>query len=269
MARTVFYISDGTGITAETLGHSLMTQFDQVHFKAHTLPYIDREEKALGVVDRINCAYQLDGVKPIVFSTIVKPEIQSIITSSNCLVIDFFKSFIGTLEQELKTLAQPAVGLSHAVTDMEEYNLRMEAVNFTLQCDDGVSVKAYHSADLILMGPSRTGKTPTCLYLALQFGIRAANFPLTEDELIVPVLPTVLEPFRDRLFGLTIAADRLHQIRTKRRPNSPYASLPQCEKEINAATLLYRNENIPTLNSTFLSIEELSTHILSTFGLRR
>lgn len=269
VTRTVFYISDGTGISAETLGHSLITQFDQIPFRSHTLPYIDSQEKARAVVAQINAIYVKEELRPIIFSTIVKPEISSIIAASPALVIDFFQSFIGSLEQELNVTSQSVVGLSHRVLDEERYNTRIEAVNYALECDDGIGLKAYSSADVILLGVSRTGKTPTCLYLALQYGIRAANYPLTEEDLQLPVLPKALQAFRKRLFGLTIAPDRLQQIRSKRRPNSAYASLSQCEAEINAASRLYRQENIASLNSTYLSVEELSAHILTALGLRK
>lgn len=269
MTRTIYYISDGTGISAEALGHSLITQFEQLVFQSYTLPYINTKEKAEAVVARINHSYDADGVRPIVFSTFVKPEIRTIIAASHGLVIDFFQSFIGTLEHELQKPAREVVGLSHGVVDEEQYNTRMEAVNFALQCDDGIGATAYKTADVILLGVSRTGKTPTCLYLALQFGIRAANFPLTEEDLGTPILPKALLPYRRRLVGLTITPDRLQQIRSKRRPDSRYSSLAQCEHEINAAIHLYRSEQIAYLNSTHLSIEELSTHILEMAGLRR
>lgn len=268
MTRTVFYISDGTGLSAEALGHSLMTQFQSIPFQSFTLPYIDSEEKAEEAAQHINKSFNSSQGRPIVFSTIVKSEIRAIIKASQGFVIDFFQAFIGNLEEELKVSAANTVGLSHAVKDVDQYNSRIEAVHFALQCDDGVNLQAYQSADLILLGVSRTGKTPTCLYLALQFGIRAANYPLTEEDLNASLLPKSLLAHRERLFGLTISADRLQAIRTKRRPNTPYASMEQCKAEINKALTLYNHEKIPYLDSTQLSIEELSVHILRLTGLR-
>lgn len=269
MSRSVYYISDGTGISAETLGHSLITQFQKISFQSHTLPYIDNEEKAKSAVDRINESFNSSNERPIVFSTIVKPQIRSIISSSHGYVIDFFQSFIGPLEHELNTPSMPAVGLSHAVKNPEQYNLRIEAVNFAMNSDDGINFEAYKTADIILLGVSRSGKTPTCLYLALQFGIRAANFPLTEETLHAFELPAALLPHRSRLFGLTIDPERLHDIRSKRRPNSHYASLPQCNEEVHKAESLFLKEKLPFLNSTMLSVEELSAHILTKARLRR
>lgn len=272
MTRTVYYISDGTGISAEALGHSLMTQFDQVSFQSITLPYIDTEEKAKQAVSKINESGRLDNIRPIVFSTIVKPEIRRVIRESQGLCIDFFHSFIGTLEEELNIKASELVGLTHGVGDQDQYNTRIEAVNYSLHTDDGINTSAYKTADIILLGVSRTGKTPTCLYLALQHGIRAANYPLTPEDLgntSIPVLPSILHAFRDRLFGLTISSDRLHQIRLGRRPESQYASINQCKEEIHFSESLFQKEKIPYLNSTDLSIEELSTHILLKAELKR
>jgi len=269
MIRTLYYISDGTGISAETLGRSLITQFEQITFQSYTLPYIDTEAKAYAAIAKINQTYAEDHTRPIIFSTIVKPEIRHIIASSQGLVIDFFHSFIGALEEELQMPAQSAVGLSHAVINREKYNTRIDAVDFSLQCDDGINLKAYGMADIILLGASRTGKTPTCLYLAMQYGIRAANFPLTDEDLQNPMLPKVLAPHRNKLFGLIISAERLHQIRMKRLPDSRYASMAQCETELNVIAQMYRLEGVPHLNSTELSIEELSTRILALMDLKR
>lgn len=269
MTRTVFYISDGTGLSVEALGHSLMTQFDSLSFQSFTLPYIDSELKAKEAVQYINRCFEQGQERPIVFSTIVKPNIRDIIKSSQAFVIDFFQAFIGNLEKELGISAANTVGLSHAVKDTEQYNSRIDAVHYALQCDDGVNLQAYQSADIILIGVSRTGKTPTCLYLALQFGIRAANYPLTEEDLSASTLPKALLAYKERLFGLTISKERLHSIRNKRRPNTPYSSLEQCKVEINQALALYKNDSIPFLDSTQLSIEELSVHILRLTGLKR
>jgi len=269
MGRTVFYISDGTGISAETLGHSLITQFQNVLIQSHTLPYIDTEEKATQAVEHINKSYNLDNEKPIVFSTIVKPNVRNIIANSHSFVIDFFQSHLGSLEKELGMPSSQAVGLSHAVQDIERYNSRMDAVQFALRCDDGVHTEGYKTADIILLGVSRCGKTPTCLYLALQYGIRAANYPLTEETLHALHLIESLQTHRERLFGLTISPERLHDIRSKRRPNSQYASLMQCREEIHRSETLFHKEKIPYLNSTTLSIEELSAHIMASAELRR
>jgi regulator of PEP synthase PpsR (kinase-PPPase family) len=268
--RTVFFVSDRTGITAETLGHSMMTQFDGVEFSYTRLPFLDTAEKMAEAVQRINAVMDDDGMKPIVFSTLVNTELlDQIRRDCKGVVLDFFDAFNAPLEAELGIKASHVMGRSHGMGNFANYTARIEALNFALNNDDGVTTRNYSAADIILIGVSRSGKTPTSLFLALQFGIHAANYPLTEEDLQVRALPEVLRPFRDKLFGLTIDPDRLQQIRSERRPNSRYANSSQCQLEVDAVESLYRKENIRFLNTTHMSIEEISTTILQTAGLKR
>lgn len=265
--RTVFFVSDRTGITAETLGLSLLSQFEAMHFTQVTLPFIDSIEKANEATQRINQSKLTDGERPLVFSTIVPPEVRTVLKNADAYVIDYFDSFISGLEKELNLAAMPVMGKAHGVG--HTYNTRIEAVNYALTYDDGAKTSGYSSADVILIGVSRSGKTPTCLYLAMQFGLRAANYPLTEEDLDHPGLPNILVPYRKKLFGLTISAERLQAIRTHRKPDSRYATLKQCEQEVKAIENLYIQENIPYLNSTDLSIEELATKMIVMAGIER
>jgi len=267
--RTVFFLSDRTGITAETLGLSLISQFEDVHFSQVTLPFIDSIEKAADATNRINQCVANQGDKPIVFSTILDPSIRKVLERSDAYYIDFFKTFLPGLETELKIPSANVTGRIHSAGDPHAYNTRIEAVNYALNYDDGARTSGYDSADVILVGVSRCGKTPTCLYLAMQFGIRAANYPLTEDDLHVTTLPKMLRPHRQKLFGLTIDAKRLHAIRSSRSPNSTYATLQQCEREVKAVEDLFHHENIPFLSSTNLSIEELATKLMVISGIER
>lgn len=268
--RTVFFVSDRTGITAETLGHSMMTQFDGVEFSYTRLPFLDTAEKMAEAVQRINAVMDDDGMKPIVFSTLVNTELlDQIRRDCKGVVLDFFDAFNAPLEAELGIKASHVMGRSHGMGNFANYTARIEALNFALNNDDGVTTRNYSAADIILIGVSRSGKTPTSLFLALQFGIHAANYPLTEEDLQVRALPEVLRPFRDKLFGLTIDPDRLQQIRSERRPNSRYANSSQCQLEVDAVESLYRKEGIRFLNTTHMSIEEISTTILQTAGLKR
>ena len=267
--RPVFYVSDRTGITVETLGHTLLTQFEGTSFEILTLPYVDTPEKARAAAARIEDAGRRRGVRPIVFSTLVDPAVRRIVLGCDALGIDFFEAFIGPLERELQTRSTEAVGRTHGLSDPDRYGVRMDAVNFALGTDDGIAVQEYAQADVIVTGVSRSGKTPTCLYLALQFGIRAANYPVTEEELDVLRLPAALVPHRARLFGLTIDPQRLHQIRSARRPDSRYASLRQCQYEVGQVEALYRKEGIPHVNTTRQSVEEIATHIVHEAGLLR
>jgi hypothetical protein len=267
--RTVFFISDGTGITAEALGHSLLTQFEGVKFNHVSIPFVKTAEKAAECVPRIVRAGQLDGVRPIVFTTLVSPEIGKALRGADALYMDFFETFIGPLETEIGTISTHTIGRSHSAKDGGDYNHRIEAINFALAHDDGLSSKELNVADVVLVGVSRSGKTPTSLYLALQFGIKAANYPLIPEDFERMALPRALPAHRRKLFGLTIDPQRLHQIRTERRPNSTYASAANCRFEVQQAETLMRREELRVLNSTTKSIEEIATQIMQDMKLER
>lgn len=268
MKRTVFFISDGTGITAETLGHSLLTQFADIPFEKITVPYIDTPTKAEETVLQINHTAE-HGLKPLIFATLVNPEIRTILAKSKGLLFDFFKTFLDPLEAELQTRSSHSIGRMHGMVDYNAYMTRINAVNYALSHDDGLSTQNYSKADLILMGVSRCGKTPTCLYLALQFGLYAANYPFTEEDMGNPGLPQALTAYRAKIFGLTIEPERLHKIREERRPNSRYSSTVQCHDEIKKMEALLIKEKIPYLNTTTRSIEEIATSILAKLNIKR
>ena len=261
--RAAFFVSDRTGITAEMLGHSLLTQFNEtVRFQEVTLPFVDTVEKAQEIVARINETAESDGVRPIVISTLVNSEIAAIVGMANALFLDCFEIFISPLEKELGFRASHAIGRSHSVSDLVNYYHRIDAVNYALGHDDGVATRDLADADIILVGVSRSGKTPTCLYMAMQFGIRAANYPLVPEDFSTMQLPGQVRPLRSRLRGLTIKPERLQQIRNERRPGSKYATLENCEFEVREAEALMRQEGIPYLDATSKSVEELATTIL-------
>lgn len=259
--RTVFFVSDGTGITAEAFGHSVITQFD-LKFKQVRLPFIDDIEKAEDAVRKINEACETTGNRPIVFSTLVKPELATVIFRSKGLHMDLIQTFVAPLEEELGIKSTHTVGRSHNIADTEEYKNRIEAINFSLAHDDGQSNKNLSLADVILVGVSRSGKTPTTLYLAMQYGIKAANYPLIPDDFERGKLPSALPAFKGKIFGLSIAPERLSEIRNERRPGSKYASLENCRYEVNEAEAMMKREGIRWLSSTAKSIEEIATTIL-------
>lgn len=271
MKRSVFFLSDRTGITAEILGHSLLTQFEGIEFEQHNMPFIDNSEKVEKAILQINQAASEDGVRPLLFCTLLNDEIREEI-GQRCegLLLDFFETFINPLEQELETISAHAIGRSHAIRQYANYKERIEAVNFALKNDDGSAMNDYKGADIILVGVSRSGKTPTCLYLALQYGIRAANYPLTDDDFERSRnLPPMLQNYRDKLFGLTIDPSRLEGVRQERRPDSRYASYGQCQYEIREAESLYRRERVQYLDTSKVSIEEIATTIIDQYGLQR
>jgi hypothetical protein len=269
MKRTVFFISDGTGITAANLGQSLLTQFDGIQFETITIPYVNSIEKANQVVAKIEHVFRAEGKKPLVFATFVNPDIHQIIVTSPALILDFFKIFIGPLEEELGEKSSHTVGRAHGLKNYEDYMIRINAVNYTLSNDDGANIHDYNESDVILIGVSRCGKTPTCLYMALHFGLRAANYPLTSDDLSQLHLPKFLKNFRHKIFGLTIEPQRLHHIRQERRPHSDYSSRARCQREINEALTLFKNEKIPYLDTTHRSIEEIAAEIIAQTGVKK
>jgi regulator of PEP synthase PpsR (kinase-PPPase family) len=260
--KQVFFVSDRTGITVEALGSSLLTQFAEMDFTRVTLPFIDSVDKARDVVAQVNGAFRETGQRPLVFSSIVDDAVRTEINKADGLVLDVFERFIVPLENELGTKSLHAVGKSHSVSNVKDYNHRIEAINYTLSHDDGVTHRGLEEADIVLVGVSRSGKTPTCLYLAMQFGIKAANYPLIPEDLEANRLPPSLLPLKQKVWGLSIAPERLHQIRTERRPDSTYADLENCRYEVAAAEKLMRQAQIPFMDSTTKSIEEIATHML-------
>ena len=260
-SNTVFFVSDDTGITAETFGHAVLSQFD-MRFRQIRLPFIDTIDKAHDAARKINEAFAADGQRPIVFSTLVKPDLSAVIRTASGMHMDLIQTFVAPLEQELGVKSTHTIGRSHNIVDSQEYKARIEAINFSLAHDDGQSHKNLASADIILVGVSRSGKTPTSLYLAMQYGIKAANYPLIPDDFERGKLPSSLQVFRDKIFGLSITPERLSEIRHERRAGSKYASLENCRYEVNEAELMMKREGIRWLSSTTKSIEEIATTVL-------
>ena len=267
--RTVFFLSDQTGVTAETLGHSLLTQFDGQDFRQVTLPFIDTDDKAKEAVDKINVAAEKGGLRPIVFSTLVQDDFRSIIREAQGLHLDIFDAFLEPLEKELKQKSTHVPGRAHGMSDIDSYMKRIEASNFALANDDGGISRNYEVADVVLIGVSRSGKTPTCLYLALQYGVYAANLPLTDEEFDTGSLPDFLANQKQKLVGLTIAPTRLQQIRKERRALGQYSSAQQVRYELREAEKLFNKYNVPHINTTELSIEEIASRILNNTGVER
>ena len=267
--RTVFFVSDGTGITVEMLGHSLLTQFDGIGFDHETVPFIDSVAKAEACVTRINSAPRPASFRPVVFTTLVNSDIRETVRKADAFVLDFFESFLDPLEAEFGAKSTHTIGRSHSARDEKGYTHRIDAINFALAHDDGASSRDLDKADVILIGVSRSGKTPTSLYLSLQFGIRAANCPLIPEDFDRMSLPKTLDGYRQKLFGLSIAPERLREIRNERRPNSKYADLENCRYEVQQAEKLMQREGVRWANSTTKSIEEIATTIMQEFKLER
>jgi len=265
--RTVFFVSDRTGITAEILGRTLLTQFRDVEFHKRTLPFVDTVEKAHAVLKEINATARKEGQRPLVVSTLIEDRVRDVIVTADALCLDLFAGFIQKLETELGMESSHALGLTHGMGDELVYQKRIDAINYALAHDDGTTVSHYDLADVILVGVSRTGKTPTSLYLAMQYGIHAANYPLTPDDFGDVQLPKPLVPYRDKLYGLTINAERLARIRNERKPGSSYASLENCRKEIDSAGAIMKTAGLHVLDTSTKSVEEIAISILHDTGL--
>ena len=267
--RTVYFLSDQTGVTAETLGHSLLTQFNSRNFRQVTLPFMDTEDKVREAVRRINEAAAAGGPRPIIFSTLVQDEFRAIVRQANGLHLDIFDVFLDPLEAELGEQPTHAAGRAHGMSDINTYMKRIEATNFALANDDGGISRNYDVADVILIGVSRSGKTPTCLYLALQYGVYAANYPLTDEEFEKGELPELLLTHKKKLFGLTITPERLRQIRRERRALGRYSTAQQVRFELREAERLFRRYAVPYVDTTEFSIEEIASRILDSTGVER
>jgi regulator of PEP synthase PpsR (kinase-PPPase family) len=269
MQRRVFFISDRTGITAETLGETLLTQFQEIEFTRTDIPFVTSPEKARMAVAQIEAAEKADGTAPLVFSTLTDPESQSIIATGTKHVFDLFGTYIEPLERALGVDSSHSAGRMHGMSNTDVYQHRVDALNFTLDHDDGLRPKDLELADVVLVGVSRSGKTPTSLYLAMHFHLKAANYPLNDEDLEYGSLPETLEPVRDRIFGLSIKPEQLSRIRHGRRPNSRYSSMEQCVSEVHRAEAMYRDVDIPFVDTTSVSIEEIATNILQHFEFER
>lgn len=253
----------------ETLGHSLLTQFEGVDFRQVTVPFVDTVDKASRVAERINETAHDESLRPLVFASLVKDDVRAVIMACNALTLDFFEAFLGPLERELGVMSLHVYRRSQGISESQAYNYRIEATNFALAVDDGHGSHLYGDADLILVGVSRSGKTPTCLYLALQYGVFAANYPLADEDFEASRLPAPLAPFRDKLYGLTISPERLRNIRLERRPSSRYASPQQVSFELRAAEAMFGRFGIPFLDTTHSSVEEIASTILDATGVER
>lgn len=268
--RTVCFVSDRTGITSETLGHSLLSQFEGLEFHTVTMPFVTTVEQARGVVARLNAIGQEEHTQPIIFCTVIDDEIRAIIKQAKGLFLDFFDAFLSPLEVELNMRSAHVTGRTSSGTGTDPaHSARIDATNFALANDDGAGGRDYRSADVILIGVSRSGKTPTSLYMALQYGIFTANYPLTDDELESGNLPNVLLPYKHKLYGLTIKPERLQQIRNERRPGSRYASAQQVQYEVRTALTLFERIGVPHIDVTECSVEEIASRILDKMNLVR
>ena len=263
----VFFLSDSTGISAETMGNALLIQFPEMHFERRLIPFIVTAAEARRVVAVLDAA--ADGpVTPIAFTTAATDEIRHILHTTRCPMIDFFELHMSRVEEVFGVTAKRHVAKLHGVGDIQRYNSRMAAIEYSIEHDDGQSIRALDRADVVLVAPSRCGKTPTTMYLALQHGLFVANYPLVEEDLDAAELPRPVRALRERCIGILADAKRLSEVRQARRPNSRYASIEQCRYELRQAEAMYHTNRIPVINSTTRSVEEMSTLIIQILETR-
>ncbi|EOW9466939.1 pyruvate, water dikinase regulatory protein [Vibrio cholerae] len=268
-SRDVFYVSDGTAITCETLGHVVLGQF-AVQPNEKTFPFVESDEKLSELLKQIQRSYQLHGVKPLVFFSMVIPEMRTRLLQAPAHFYDVLESIVQRVSLDIEMEPAPKLQRSRSVgKDSDTYFDRIAAIEYTLAHDDGVSLKDLDRADIILLGVSRSGKTPTSLYMAMQFGLRVVNYPFIAEDMHAMRLLPEFEFHRHKLFGLTINAERLTEIRENRLAGSEYASNQQCQQELATVEALFRREAIPYINTSSLSVEEISTRILERTGLKR
>ena len=266
-ARAGYFISDSTGVTAETLGNALLANFPDTRFRRHTVPFVSTVAGAKKILSTLTRSREA-GENPLIFTTVKSADVLAVLHASDFETIDLLGGHLRELELALGTTASVRPGSFHGLGDAERYFARMRAVEYAIEHDDAQSFRALDQADVIIIAPSRCGKTPTTMYLALQYGLLVANYPLTDDDFPTETLPSTVAPYAKKCFGLTTTPLRLSQVRHERRPDSVYASLAQCTLELRRAEDLYRRNRVPFLNSSTKSVEEMSAVIMQSMRLR-
>ena len=270
MKRTVFFVSESTGITAEALGHSLLSQFEGVDFERVYMPFINTELRAKALLERVMEAAERDQARPLIFSTMLDDKVREVMKGGKgYFFMELFEIFVDPLSQELGIPPSRKPGRSHAITEPNTYIKRIDAINFAMSNDDGMRPDNFSRADVVLLGVSRSGKTPTCIYLAMHYGLLAANYPITEEDFEHGDLPKEIYAVKEKVYGLMIDAQRLHLIRQERRPNSAYASLARCQDDIRRAQVMFQRLGVRVLDTTSQSIEEIASHILKAVKLKQ
>lgn len=266
--QNVFLVSDSTGITIDSLGQSLFTQFPEIQFEKNVFPFVSNQNEAMRVISHIHKESSSQKAPPLVFTSLANEQLKNLFLSNGIAIIDIFSTFIPTMEAQLEAHASHAIGETHGVSNTNHYIKRIDALNFTLSHDDGMKINDMESADIILTGVSRSGKTPTCLYLAMHYNLKAANYPLVDNDFDSTSLPQPIAEYKSRVFGLTISPQQLCKIREERRPSSKYSSYEQCEFETKKAEAIFKNSNLPYLDTTSTSIEEITTTIIQRMQIK-
>lgn len=257
-SKDIYYISDSTAILVKNLGHSLICQFPEINFIEEKFPFVNSVKEAQKVLAHI--LKRSGGRQPIVFSTIMNEDVRNVFNNSEIEFIDAYGHFLTRLEDCLEATALRVAGYYRTTTEVDLAK-RAENINFSLEHDDGTGLDGYPAADVILLGISRTGKTPISVYLATQMGLKAANFPLIDKYLTEYRLPDQIVRSKHKAVGLTTTPELLSSIRERRLPGSNYARLSTCLEEMDQADKIYKKYKIPTISSAGKSIEEIATQV--------
>jgi [pyruvate, water dikinase]-phosphate phosphotransferase / [pyruvate, water dikinase] kinase len=264
--RDVYYLSGSTGILAKDLGKALLCQFPDVPFREELIPFIQTEKEAEKAIERIRS--RSTGQVPMVISTLLGRKLNGILNHPDVEFLNIFDQFLRKIEDILEEKAVWKAGASRHPSERTMIK-RVEAIHYCIDHDDGSGTKDYDEAEVILLGVSRSGKTPVSVYLATQMGIKTANYPLVLDDSPSFRLPPYITRNKKRLIGLSITPQLLHQYREQRYANSSYASLSTCRSEINEVNTLYLNHDIPIVTSDGKSIEEIAIHVTQLLNLKK
>lgn len=265
-SKDVYYVSGSTALLAEDVGKALLCQFQEISFNEEKIPFIKTRAAAEKAMKHI--LEQSGGVRPLVFCTIMDAGIKKILDSPEVEFFDVFGNVLDRLENCLETKALRVPGYSRNIDDITLAK-RVEAIHFSIEHDDGTRSREYDEAEVILLGVSRSGKTPVSVYLATHMGIKSANFPLTSEHLDSYELPPEIVRNRKKVVGLMTSPGLLHKIREQRYSGSTYAKLSTCATELNQAKEIYLRYGIQSLETDGKSIEETSVQVTQLVDIPR
>ncbi len=263
----VHLVSDSTGETLSGVMRASCTQFENVAPLEHSY-YLVRSHKQLERVLR-----EIEASPGIVMFTIAQPELRSALERRcrelGCPTVAVLDPVLELLQRYLGVELSHRTGSQHALDP--EYFQRVDALNFTLNHDDGHGLDDLEDADVVILGVSRVSKTPTCIYLAHR-GVRAANIPLVPDLPIPHQLETLKRPL---IVGLKVTTERLADVRRARlrawneQLSNNYANEERVAEELRYAAKLCAKYNWPMVDVTRRSIEETAALILNMLTERR
>jgi [pyruvate, water dikinase]-phosphate phosphotransferase / [pyruvate, water dikinase] kinase len=258
--RHIFIVSDASGQTAERVVDAALRQFKTTEVVKKVIPHVRTQAKIQEVIDE---AAEVDGV---VIFTLVSPSARQEITEmgryQGVPTIDLLGPLLTRFSDllEISPLAQP--GLDRQLDD--DYFKRIESIDFTIKHDDGLRMNTLDQAEIVLLGVSRTTKTPVSIYLSYR-GWKVANIPVLHNQPLPQELAAI---DRGRMVALTVKPSRLQLIRMERQRHlqnvdlGDYTDPEQVKEEVTYALQLYRDLGCSVVDVTYKSIEETSTDVM-------